>query len=93
MNGRPIIDELEALEARRGWAAWVLAADLAAYHGLFAGFEVPRSRLRADVLRAIGEPADGPAVVLDDELALRAELARTVFARPVNLPRRERGAR
>ena len=49
-------------------------ADLAAYQALLAGLPVPRSRLRGDVLRALGEPTEGAPVTLDDELALRVEV-------------------
>jgi AAA domain len=58
------------------WAALVLAKDPEAAKGLALGLPVPRSRLREEKLRAIGEPLTGPDIVLDDELALRLELHR-----------------
>jgi hypothetical protein len=66
----------------RLWASMMLAADVAAWEGLARGLSVPRGRLHPSVLRALGERRRGAPVVMDDELALRIELARTIFAPP-----------
>lgn len=66
--------ELEA--DRRAWAAISLAADVDAAEGLIVGLPVPRDRLLADVLERVGEPRQGPPIVLDDALALRLEVSR-----------------
>jgi hypothetical protein len=67
---------------RDPWAAAVLAGrgDLEAYEALVRGVAVPRHRLNAETLDAIGEAPDGPDVALDDELALRLRVALPVPA-------------
>jgi hypothetical protein len=66
---------MEAHHGRLTYAAIQLAQDANAAEGLLRGLAVPRRRLASEVLGAIGEACDGPPVVLDDELALRVELA------------------
>jgi hypothetical protein len=66
----------DAGRGRLSWAAIQLGADVDAVEALLRGLSVPRCRLNAAVLAAIGEGAEGGPIVLDDELALRVELAR-----------------
>jgi hypothetical protein len=72
----------------RLWASMMLAADVAAWEGLARGLPVPRDRLSRRVLLALDEEPEGEPVVMDDELALRIELAQTVFAPLVHWRRR-----
>jgi hypothetical protein len=63
-------------EYRIGWAAMMLAGDLAVCEALQRGLPVPRWRLNWRVLKAIGEPLRGAPLVLSEELALRVETGR-----------------
>jgi hypothetical protein len=74
---------------RRGLAALKLAGDIEACQALTAGIPVNRSRLVRATLDAIGEPADGEPLALDDELALRIEAARPASAAELERRRRE----
>jgi hypothetical protein len=56
----------------------VLAADPTAAEGLLLGLAVPRTRLVVETLGRIGEPLEGPAIFLTDEIALRLDLALVV---------------
>lgn len=60
---------------RTTWAAMMLSGDPGAMEALLAGLAVPRHRLNPAALEAVGEPATGPDVTLDDALALRLEVA------------------
>jgi AAA domain len=65
----------EEREALITSAAGRLATGLDVHRELESGVAVPRRRLRAEVLGAIGEPLEGAHLVLDMELALRVEAA------------------
>jgi hypothetical protein len=65
----------------------MLAGDVDAFEALAVGLAVPRDRLSPEVLRALEEPLEGESVAMSDELALRIEMARTIFAPPANRPR------
>ena len=60
--------------SRLFWCAVVLTADVDACEGLLRGLPVPRHRLHGGALAAIDEPP----IVVDDEIALRLELALVV---------------
>jgi hypothetical protein len=68
----------EDLEYLLGSAAMSLAADQRSYQALTSGVAVPRHRLVANVLAAIGEPLEGEPLELDETLALRVEATRKV---------------
>ena len=57
------------------WAAIVLAGDVVASEALLRGLPVPRGRLHGGVLVALDEQLDGDPIVLDEEIALRLDLA------------------
>jgi hypothetical protein len=58
------------------WASMQLARDPQAWEGLLSRHAVPRSRLNGRALELLGEPLDGPPIVLTHDLALRLELVR-----------------
>jgi hypothetical protein len=67
---------LAELEGRLSAAAGRLAPNLSVYEALLRGLPVARARLDSAVLTAIGEPLEGEPLELDEELALRVEVAR-----------------
>jgi AAA domain len=80
------VDELH-LEGRLSAAAGRLASNVNVYEALLRGLPVARERLDAEVLTAIGEPLEGEPLELDEELALRIEVA----PRPAEDPERADG--
>jgi hypothetical protein len=66
---------VDELEGRLSAAAGRLASNVNAYEALVRGLPVARDRLDGEVLTAIGEPLEGEPLELDEELALRVEVA------------------
>jgi AAA domain len=66
---------VDELEGRLSAAAGRLASNVNVYEALLRGLPVARERLDGEVLTAIGEPLEGEPLELDEELALRVEVA------------------